>query len=382
MKEKFCIAIIAIGVLFSPLLAATKNSSDEEGRKLVPSDMVITEDFGVAGETVEIAGTIQGDAYVAGAQVFVNGVIEGDLIVVGGTITITGKVTQNVRAMGGQVVIAGEVGRNVTAAGMNVTFADSAKVLGGIVVAAANVHLAAPVQKEARIAGRTLTLDNAIEGDLEAAVDTIRFTSNAKVGGDFTYWSNREPLIAQGATIEGNTIKESPAELAAPITEVLSPIQPFIKPFLGLTSFVTTLILGWIFLHFFPGFTKGTVATLKTRKIKSLTTGVTVLLLLPLLVGLLILTIVGIPLGLVLLLVSSLVLYVARIFAMILFGNIILQYFDGKENGMLAFLIGLVLYSVFSFFPIVGWAISLGAVVFGLGAMVQTLRDQRAKKPA
>lgn len=342
----------------------------EEGRKIVPAEQVINEDYGVVGEVVEISGTVRGDVYAAGGQILIAGTVDGDLIALGGVVNISGTVAQNVRVAAGQVVVSGEIGRNATIAAMNITFTDSAQVKGGVVMGGVNVFLAAPVGKEARIAGRNFTLANAVEGDLEAAVENIRLGGKARVGGNFTYWSSQEALIDEGAIVEGATARKSPELL----------MGAWIRPFLGIASFFTTLVLGLLLVHFFPGYTSATVHALKTRKWRSLTSGITALLLIPIVSGLLIITIVGIPLGLLLLLVSSVILYIARIFVMLWAGHAVLEMLKTQRGQGFAFFGGLVLYSLLSLIPVVGWIISFGAVLFGLGAAAESLKETYVSK--
>jgi len=362
-----------------PIAASAQLELESEERKIVPEGVVISEDYAVAGETVEISGTIKGDTYVAGGQIFINGTIDGDLLAIGGTITISGSVTQNVRVIGGQVLVSGTIGRNVTIAAMNANFTDSAEVKGGIVVGGSNVLIAGSVDKDAKIAGRTLNITGSIEEDVEAAVETIRLTSDAEIGGDFTYWSNREAFIDESASVSGTLKRKSPQELPGKLGGAVTSVQSLLKPFLEVVSFFTTFILGVALFRFFPSYSEAVVDTLRRRRWRSLTSGITALLLIPLLFGLLIITIVGIPLGFVLLFISSLILYTARIFVMLLIGRLLIDLLRGKSGLILAFFVGLLVYTLLVQIPVVGWAVSFLAALFGVGAAVQTLKERVQK---
>jgi len=122
------------------------------------------------------------------------------------------------------------------------------------------------------------------------------------------------------------------------------------------------------------------VDTLSSRRWRSFTTGITTLLIIPILFGLLIITIVGIPLGLILLTFSSFILYVARIFVMIAIGTFILKRFGKSGEGFWTFVIGLVVYSLLVLIPFIGWIISFLAALFGVGAAIQAFKDQYFQK--
>ena len=371
-------ASIGIGM---PLITMgqAENSTENGGRKIVAAGEVIDGDYIAAGEIVEISGTVNGDVYIVGGQILVDGEINGDLLAIGNTISISGRVAQNVRVLGGQVILSGEVGRNVTLAGMNIELTSSARVEGGVVIGASTVVLASPIKKNVRVGGRNLTLSNTIDGNLDAAVDAIRLTSKAEVRGDFTYWSNRLASIDETATIVGSITRKAP-QYSFSLETVLGDFARFVRPFFILASFLTTLILGLLLTRFLPGYTRATVQTLRTRRWRSLTSGITALLIIPILFGLLIITVVGIPLGFIVLTLSSVLLYGARIFVMVLIGVLILERFGKESNDMRAFIVGLIVYSLLVLIPIIGWAISFLAVLFGLGAAIQTLKQRHFSK--
>ena len=348
---------------------------DEKGWKVIPAGEVIYQDYGAIGEVVEISGTVIGDVYAAGGQIFVDGVIDGDLLAVGGVVHISGQVTQNVRVVGGQVVVSGEIGRNATIAARDVTFTDSGVVKGSVVVGGANVFLVSSVGKKAKVAGRNLALMGAVGEDVEAAVENIRLGARARVGGNFTYWSNREAMIDEGVIIAGATVRKAPQQLLGRLGKTAESVTRLIKPILGIVSFFTTLVLGLLLIRLFPGYTQGTSQVLRKHIWRSFTSGITALLLTPVLFGVLIITIVGIPLGFLLLLASSVMLYVARIFVILLIGQIILDRFYKQKGEGLAFFVGLVLYSLLAFIPVVGWFVSFGAALFGLGAAIETVKE-------
>lgn len=380
-------ALWIAGFLLVPLLSEAQDDAAnvrERGWKIVAEGEVIDEDYGAVGEVVEISGTVNGDVYAAGGQIFVHGRVNGDLLAVGAAVHITGEVTQNVRAAGGQVLVSGTIGRNATVAAMHATFTDSANVQGSLVAGGANVFLAAPVGKEVRVGGRNFTLASVVGGDVEAAVEHMRITNRGRVEGDFTYWSNREAFVDEGAVVWGAQERKSPQQLTDRIGAIAEPVTSWLKPLLAISSFFTTLVLGLLLIWLFPRFSEATVHTLRTAKRRSFTTGVTALLLIPLLFGVLIITIVGIPLGFLLLLASSLILYVARIFVMLWAGELFFERWNvlrtPKRSLGAAFMVGLVLYSLLVFIPVIGWFVSFGAILFGLGALAETAKELYGKR--
>ena len=365
------ILLVALGVG----TAIFANAQQEGERKVVPFGQVIEGDYVAAGDTVEISGVVKGDAYVAGAQVLVNGTIEGDLLAVGGTVSIAGQVQQNVRAAGWQVIISGNVGRNVTVGGMNVEVTKEADLQGNFVAGAANTVLNGPVAKSVKIAGRNLTMSNKVQGDVEAAVDIIRLASGADLLGNFTYWSNREVSFEEGIQVRGTVTRKAGQGFAGYAEQISGSVSSFLKPFLGITSFLSSLVLGALLIQLFPNFTRQTIFALREKKWRCLSNGLLALLLIPIIFGVFIITIVGIPLGIMLLFFSSLLLYIARIFVMLWVGMLITEKLGKNVSDMWAFVIGLIVYSILVQLPVIGWVVPSVAAILGLGAIVSRLKE-------
>ena len=87
-----------------------------------------------------------------------------------------------------------------------------------------------------------------------------------------------------------------------------------LKILFAVMSFVSTLILGLVIIHFYPHATHLTMRKLELQPGFSAIVGFVGLVGIPLLIGLLAITVVGIPLALLLLAWYILILYFARIF--------------------------------------------------------------------
>ena len=385
MRKSYFIFFFLVLMFLTPAGSWAQGEESKKQWRVVPAGQIIKKDYGAFGEVVEISGTVLGDVYAVAGQIFIDGIVDGDVLALGGIVHISGVVTQDIRIAGGQVVISGEIGRNATIIATHVTFTDTAKIGGSVVVGGANVFISSSVGREVRVAGRNFTLSGAVEEDVEAAVENIRITEKAKVGGDFTYWSNQDAFIDKDASISGAIARKSPQQFTGRFQEMAAPFLHWIRPFLGLSSFFTTLIFGLLLIRFFHGYMKTAVYTLRNHTWRALTGGIFTLLVIPVLFGLLIITIVGIPLGFVLLLASSVMLYGARIFVMLLMGQIVMKRLPIGQRGAgdgVAFFAGLVIYSLLILIPVVGWIVSFAAMLFGLGAAIEAMKETYAKSKA
>ncbi|HEU4340712.1 MAG TPA: hypothetical protein VFU31_04000 [Candidatus Binatia bacterium] len=364
-----------------PLSIFAQDHSDGLKRRQasVAAGEVIHGDHFAFGPVVTISGTVNGDLYAFGGQVFIDGRVNGDLLVAGGRISISGTVGQDTRIAGGQITITGNIGRNVTAAGGNVELSPAASIGGGVVATGGNIHLAAPVKGTAKIAAGSLLISNRVGAKVDAAVGSLRITSNAEILGDVNYVSHQDAEVQQGARIQGKLTRNVPPQVAQLTRERIFAFLTGLGLFLLLTSFVSTLILGLLSLSFLPKYHELAVDILKARPGVSLGIGFVAAVVIPAVCALLFALIFTVPVALILLAAFCILLYWGRIFVISRIGEALLA-----TRKRWAFVLGLVLYYMIALIPIVGWLFVLLVILSGLGAELmarkQFYMDARARE--
>jgi len=379
------ILLAMIACLALPSLAWAAESSEQakwRERVVLRAGQEIQGDYFAFGPHVEISGTVHGDVYAAGGEVLVDGVVDGDLIVAGGDVTLSGKVAQDARVAGGNVTISGQINRNATLGGGSVHLTDSAHIEGNLLVGAGNLQLAGLIDRDARIGAGNVTLSNKIGGDLAVAAAAIRLTSKASVGGHFRHWSDEAPSIDEGATVLGTVTKHE-------IPEVFKG-EEFRRGFAGMklgagaVSVASTLILGLLLLRIYPVFTPRVASTIQEQPWVVLGVGGALLLGVPLLILLCMVSVLGIPIGLMLGAMYLVTMYLGRVFVMLWLGQRLLGLVSDSPSMAWAFVTGLVCYFIVSVIPLVGGLVTMLTMVAGLGAILITkkelvvrLREQR-----
>ena len=386
MKKPF-IFLSAISLLFFFSVGIVK----AETQKVVTlgADQVINKDYFATGEVVEISGTVNGDVYAAGGEVRVDGIINGDLLVGGGVVNISGKVSQDVRVGGGQVAITGTIGRNLTIVAGNVEITNSAKIIGNLVAGAGNINLRAPIGGDVTVGAGNLVISSNITGDLEAGVGTMRLTSTAKVGGDITYWSEETASIDDAAKITGDTTQKEPPEAFKSIDPTdqkalqrnLFGLTVGAKLFGKLISFISLLIVGLLIIRFCPKFMKTTTSTIKVKPWASIGLGFVVLVTTPIAIIVLLVTLVGIPLGLFLLAAYLAFLYLAKIFVAYWAGSAILEKTGKKAGNGWILTLGLIIYMAITLLPRIGGLITFIVTLIGLGSLLITKKQIHKAHP-
>lgn len=335
----------------------------------VPAD-----DVYVAGGDVVLPGEVAGDAVAAGRRVSVGPLVRGDAILAGGSVVIGGQVLDDVRAAGGEVLVNGPVGDDLIAAGGRVRLAPGARVGGRAWLAGGEVEVAGDAGRELRAAAGRVRLGGRVQGNVELAAEEVEILSTARIAGNLIYRSARPARIAPGAQIAGRIthIRTEPSETALRTGVVAS----------GIVFIVGLALAGSVLFLLLPGITLSAARTIGSDPWRSLALGFALLVSIPFLAVLLMVTVIGIPLGLVLLALYPVMLLLGFLAAAFFLGDAGLRRLrrpPSKGLQLGAFIGALVLLALLSQVPGVGGLVAFLALLFGLGAW--GLRLYRALDP-
>lgn len=336
----------------------------------VPADTVIEGDYFAAGERVEIFGTINGDVYVAGGEVIVDGTVNGDLLAVGGMIKVSGTVSDDIRIAGGDLSFRGTVGQNVSVFGGEIEFIEGSRVAGNVVMFGGNTTLGGTVNGNVKTMAGMFTVSGDVEGNVEAMVGEARLTSQAEVGGDFTYKAEQKADISGTAVIGGETtytaVKNYDKKKAFGTHIIGAMVAGKIYGVLA------ALLLGFVFIHFAPKYVESATMDIKEKTWPALLYGLVTLIIMPIVAVLLMVTVIGIPLGLMTMAFYFMGLYIAPLFFMVLLGQLVMGTMSKKYSMYAALLVGAIAYAILTLIPIIGGIIALFAVLAGIGSMAMT----------
>ncbi len=216
-------------------------------------------------------------------------------------------------------------------------------------------------------------MSNQTGNDVVIAAAAIRLTSNASVGRNFRYWSETDPSIDEGAIVQGTVTQRLPPEpfKAERFRRALSGIRMAA----AVVSFISTLLLGLLLLWVYPVFAETAASMIRERPWASFGWGAAALVGTPVLAVVLVMTVVGIPIGIMFMALYTATVYLARVYAITWAGQLVLRWVSGSSSLAWAFVTGLVVYSFLSLIPFVGWLLSLATILFGLGALLLTKKD-------
>jgi hypothetical protein len=266
-------------------------------------------------------------AWPAGAQEGDPRFVEDDQVVLtGGLIVPEGSTVKTVVVFNGPVVVEGTVRENL------VVFNGRTEIIGTV--------------------GEDVVVFNG----------RVFIRSGAEIGGDVA--SSQDPEIEDGATIGGDQVN-----IATRFDFENLGFAGRVAWWIGYS--VSTLVLGLLVLLLAPRLDAAIVEVMRTRMGASFGFGAATFFLVPIAAILLLITIVGIPLGLFVLLALALLYTIGYVAGAHALGRLIIK---PPTSPFLAFLVGLGILRLVALIPFVGGLGWLLASILGLGVLVVSSR--------
>lgn len=367
MTRKILISILVIVSLFGVTFTAWaggKNNKDV----YIPKDQVIVGNYYNAAATIEIAGKVESDVYLAGGNIVISGEVGGDVLAVGGNIRITGKVNGNVRAIGGTVDISGPVTKNVSVLSGTLIVSETSNISGHVSVMTGALDMRGAIKGNVDAGVGDAIVAGTVGGQMKLNIDReggLKVRESAILGG-LEYKSVKEAEIASGAQISGD-VKYNPYTYNR---------RHAGTNWLGwLISIFSLIAVASLFVGIVPKLVKQVAVEAFEKPWLKIGWGLVWLIVIPIASILLMVTIIGIPIALMIMVGYFIVLYVAQIFI----GAIIVEYLKSKTMfsflqkwpALLSIVLGIVIFKLISVVPVIGWILCFMAVLWVWGTIVK-----------
>ena len=236
------------------------------------------------------------------------------------------------------------------------------------------VILDGPAVIDGHLDGAVVALngDIRVSGTVEEDVVALRgraiIASGARVGGDVV--SSRDPQVDPGATVEGETrtVRFSFRALG---------VFFWVAWWIAVTA--SLLVLGIVLLALAPAAMAASYAVARGEPGRAIGWGLAVAVGLPVASILVMVTVVGIPLGVLGLLSLALLYAIGYVVAALALGRMMVK---EPTRRYLAFLAGLVILRVVGLIPVIGGLVTFVAAAYGLGALaIAAWRAARRSAP-
>ncbi|MCX9013061.1 MAG: hypothetical protein OIN66_18325 [Candidatus Methanoperedens sp.] len=356
---------ILIVTIFALLLflSSTANASDFRSgdRLVIAKDQVINDDLYFAGSSITVDGIINGDLIVAGGDIRVSGTVNGSLMAAGGTITVTGNVTDDIRAAGGNIMIDGSAGDNALIFGGNLALGKNARINRDLTIGAGSAAIDGIVNGNLNGSASSMDMSGSVAGNVTVGIDNrLRVLPGAKIGGNLEYTSPRPAEIS--GTVSGKTVyTQRPTRERGLLAGLAGEVF----------SYLWLLLIGIVLLIIAPGITQRIADNVHVNPLKKALWGILFLIVTPILAVILLITLIGIPLGLILIAIYIIAVYVSRVFIGLWVGQYVLRRLNREtRHKALSLAIGLLIVFIGINLPILGIFIHFVIIVLGLGALV------------
>lgn len=338
----------------------------------VQKDVVVKGDVYIAAQTSVIAGDVQGDLAVVGANVLITGTIEQDLIAAGGTISVLGDVGDDVRAAGGTITIGQDVKGDVVAAGGVVHIISGAIVDGDVLVAAGQVIVDGVVNGKIRVAGGEVIINGSVGKGVEAqASKSVSIGKDAIISGSLIYRSTTEAVIAEGATIQGGVDFEK-IDFPKRVDKRMGAAMIGLISAMALMKMISAVLIAVLSVLFFKKTIQVLVDTTTKQYGKEILRGFIILIVTPVAVIITLISIVGIGIGTIGGLMYALLLVMAKVFAGILLGVLIMKAVKKAKEFDVTWqnaAIGVVAIEIIKIVPVIGWLFVFLLFLASLGSI-------------
>ncbi|MBU1085492.1 MAG: hypothetical protein ABIJ43_05015 [Candidatus Beckwithbacteria bacterium] len=296
--------------------------------------IVITGPIFKIGKSIIFNDSVDGDVFLLGGEVSVDATISGDLIVIAGLADINGYIHDDLRIAAGQINLKALVDDNTTL-----------------------------------LAGQT------------------RLTSDAQLNGDLYIHSAESSLIDNKAIINGRLL-QTRIDKNNPNLEVFKKIKtPTIKKLTAfiflqqLTILAIEILIGSLLIIVFPKLAKKLLKITQQEPGLALGWGFLSLIAIPLFGVLLLITLIGIPIGVLLFIIFGFSIYIAKLIIALSIGSKVLKD-KNLSTPYKNLALGLIILACLKLLPVIGWLAYFILILNGLGAIALLEKDaiKRLKK--
>jgi cytoskeletal protein CcmA (bactofilin family) len=254
----------------------------------------------LAGGRVSPGKPVPENFVAAGGRVLVDQPVGENGVLVGGSVEVRAPIGGNLRAAGGTVVVDSTVGGSFAAAGGDVRLGPGAKIGQAARIYGGSITIEGRVDGPLRANAERIVINGEVRGDVKAAAEQITLGPNAKIGGSLRYVAGAELKQDPGATVAG-TVTRLDEDVAAREWESPATRSSGFSVVGFIMSFVMLLACGAIFLGTAPIFSVEAPERVRADPLRAIGMGLVTIIGTPIVAVLFLVTIVGIPVGVLLL---------------------------------------------------------------------------------
>lgn len=344
---------------FSTFTLANQITAVEATDLYAADDQVVTvdeiDDAFAAARHVIINHTVTGSAHLAGTHVEINAPVQQSLYAFGDSVIISDYVQQDTLTIGRNLLINGEINGDLRAMGETISINGA-------------------INGNTNLAGEQIHINNHIAGNLSVATENLSFGDNAKVDGKIEIYSDlADSIVVPAHVASASSIHRFHEDMDMEFHHWQGEMHAAGWQ-IWLGSTLTTFVLALILTLIARRFVHRAAERINQETGNNLIQGA---LGIALLIGGILLsaiTIIGLPISLLLILVTVVALFIAGLVGTYSVGYMVWLRWrnnipDSFTQILMTALIGALLVALLDSIPFIGWIISIMIVMMGLGAI-------------
>jgi len=297
--------------------------------------------------------------------------LESASIRIGGDVHITEAVDGPLHAVGGTVTLDAPVKGKVLMAGGSVRLGASSAVDGDVSVAGGSVDVDGPIQGKLRAAGGNVRIDGPVAGDASIAAGTLELGPNARIDGKLTFHGEdlrRDPaaqVVGGVQRTQGRSHTHEPHTMAWRFAH-------------GWLWSVGLMVLAALIAGALPGASDRMARELRERPWLTPLLGLVALTSIPIAAVLMMITIIGIPIGLLALIGYVALLFVGYVWLAVVVGAMLLDRMKPEIAARTAWRVGaavltMLVLALLVRVPFLGGMVKVAVLVVGVGMIVAAI---------
>ncbi len=356
-------------------------------------------DLYLAGKRIEVDAPVDGDLIAAGKDIRVTGKVHSDLMAAAQKIELSGSVGDDMRSFASELKVSGRITGDLLVFGGELELTDGSVVEGLLKVYGGKVTLEGTVKGNVDIAGGELDHRGTIEGDLKArtglstiqgdiggksilASKTLKVKDGASFQGDVKYW-RRKGKVDLGPYLKGGESDLDPA------------LKDRVMGDVGWSALLFGFWIAWSIYILSSALVLFLLNHLLTRSFqragialvhigKSLGYGALYVFGLPIASLLLLITLIGAPIGLVAGMLWGLSMLFTHLLSAVVITHWLKMRYNKAWDRTYLFLVSLLIYFVLkgiSTIPILGALFSIFIIMACFGAILLARRALFTNRP-
>ncbi len=356
--------LLLIILMTQPVLAFTSIESSET----VIIDDTIEDDILVAGNKIIIKGIIKGDVIVAGGSVDVSGNITEDLIIAAGEVSVTGNIGDDMRVASGTVIIEGNVEDDLISLAGETKVSDTGRIGGDLTSASGHLDMQGNVEGNVSASGDEVTIGGKIDGNVDINTEDLTVLPGAYISGNLEYRTHERANIPEGTVGKDIRFIEEQYGDEDDSGSTLSSVIWWI------ISYMALLLIGLLGIAILPEGMRNISSKTSDAPGRAFLLGLAIMIVSMVVVVLLFITLIGIPLGIIILILVITCLYIARIITAIWIGNYLFAQTNREPGQMADLALGLFILLLLGEIPFIGGLIYLIATLIPVGNIFEIAR--------